>query len=145
MTVRDLVAGDVGWAAELMAARRQVYSTYSPVFWRPRRGVTAPHAQFLERQIQDPDSTSLRTGHAFIIAQLRDREAFVDDFAVDGDGTWADDGCELLTAAWDRLCPRGVSAARVVTARADEPKVAMLVAGTAARAAVVGQTVGRGR
>ncbi|MGB9280765.1 MAG: hypothetical protein WCB57_11895 [Pseudonocardiaceae bacterium] len=128
MTVRDLVVGEAGWAAEMLAARREMYARYSSVFWRPRRGITERHAGFLERQMQDPNTVALRTSHGFVIAQCRDREGFIDDFAIDGEGTWADDGRELLNAAWDLLSARGMSAARVVTAQADEPKVAMLVA-----------------
>ena len=60
--------------------------------------------------------------------QCRDREGFIDDFAVDGEGRWAGDGRELLTAAWNLLSARGMSTLRVVTAQADELKVAMLVA-----------------
>ncbi len=118
---------EVGWAAELMAVRREAYATYSPVFWRPRRGITAQHAAFLERQVKDPNTVALRTAHGFVIAQCRDREGFVDDSAVDGQAAWTDDGRELLTAAWDLLSARGVSAMRVVTAQADEPEVTMLV------------------
>jgi hypothetical protein len=127
VTVRDLVVGDVGWAAEVMAARREMYAAYSPVFWRPRHGITERHASFLERQLQAPNTVALRTRNAFVIAQCRDREGVIDDFAIDGEGTWADDGRKLLDAAWYLLAARGMSAARVVTAQADQPKVAMLV------------------
>ncbi len=119
---------EVAWAAELMASRREVYATYSPVFWRPRRGVTDRHAAFLGRQLQSPDSVALRTDHGFIIGQLREDEGFVDDFAIDVDGSWADDGRELLQEAWDQLAVRGAGAMRVVSAQADEPKVEMLIA-----------------
>ncbi len=128
MDVRDLTAADAGWAAAVMAARREVYASYSPVFWRPRRGITDRHARFLGRQVQDKGSIALRTDHGFLIAQRRDGEGFVDDFAVDGEGTWADDGLALLSTAWDRLSAQGIRDLRVVTAQADEPKVAMLVA-----------------
>ncbi|MDQ6938189.1 MAG: hypothetical protein M3140_10840 [Actinomycetota bacterium] len=128
MAVRHLGVEEAGWAAEMMAARRGAYARYSPVFWRPRRGMTEEHAGFLERQVQDPDIVALRTSHGFVIAQCRDREGLIDDFAIDGEGAWADDGRELLTAAWDLLSARGLSVVRVVTAQADEPKVAMLVA-----------------
>ncbi len=69
---------------------------------------------------------ALRSPHGFLIAQLRPAEAFVDDFAVDRAGTWADDGAELLLAAWSRVRATGAGALRVVTAQADRPKSALL-------------------
>ena len=127
MSVADLGEGDSAWAAELMAERRELYATYSPVFWRPRTGITARHAGFLARQAQDPASVALRTTHGFIIAQRRDHEGFVDDFAVDSGDHWASDGQALLTEAWHRLQSQEVAAMRVVTAQADQPKVQMLL------------------
>lgn len=44
------------------------------------------------------------------------------------EGTWADDGLALLSSAWDRLSAKGLLDLRVVSAQADELKVAMLVA-----------------
>ena len=60
-----MTADDVAWAAALMERRRQVYAGYSPVFWRPRPGVTGLHARFLSRQIASPGYVTLRTGHGF--------------------------------------------------------------------------------
>ncbi len=128
MAVRALGAGDAGWAAELMAARREAYAAYSPVLWRPARGIAELHAQFLGRQIQDPNSVALRTQNGFVISECGGGEGFIDDFAIDDCGSWAVDGFELLRAAWVLLSARGTSALRVVTAQADRPKVAMLVA-----------------
>ncbi len=68
----------------------------------------------------------LRSACGFVIAQLRPAEAFVDDFALDRAGAWADDGVELLPAAWPRAGAAGASALRVVTAQADRPKSALL-------------------
>lgn len=111
-----------------MAERRALYATYSPVFWRPRPGVTAQHAGFLARLAHDPANIALRTGHGFIIAQRRGREGFVDDFAVDADDRWVTDGDALLSETWRRLRSDEVSTMRVVTAQADRPKVQMLIA-----------------
>jgi hypothetical protein len=127
MTLRELTADDVGWAAELMERRRQVYARYSPVFWRPAANATGLHARFLGRQAGAAGNVALRTDRGFIIAQCRAAEGFVDDFAVDGDDAWATDGAELLLAAAGRLAAEGgPDQVRVVTAHADEPKVAML-------------------
>lgn len=110
-----------------MAERRAVYAIYSPVFWRPRPGVTALHAGFLARQAHDPTNIALRTRHGFIIVQRRGREGLVDDFAVDAGDRWVTDGETLLTEAWRRLRPDGITTMRVVTAQADRPKVQMLI------------------
>jgi hypothetical protein len=121
-----MTADDAAWAAGLMERRRQVYAGYSPVFWRPRPGVTGLHARFLSRQIASPGYVALRTGHGFLIGQRRGQEGFVDDFAVDETAGWDGDGAALLAAAWRRWEPDGVEAVRVVTAHADHDKRAML-------------------
>ena len=132
--VRELTGDDAAWAAELMERRREVYAHYSPVFWRPRKGVTGLHERFLRRQIASPANVALRTEHGFIIGQRRGRagasEGFVDDFAVDEAGSWDGDGAALLLATWQRLQADGAGAdadaVRVVTAHADEAKAGML-------------------
>jgi hypothetical protein len=117
---------DAAWAAGLMERRRQVYAGYSPVFWRPRPGVTGLHGRFLSRQIAAPECMALRGDHGFIITQQRPGQGFVDDFAVDQDGSWDCDGAGLLLAAWQRLSAAGCGSMRVVTANADTAKSGML-------------------
>ena len=125
--VRELSPDDAAWVADLMEQRRQDYVRFSPVFWRPAKNVTALHARFLRSQITSDASVSLRTEHGFIIAQRRTAEGTVDDFAMDRDGTWNEDGAVLLLAASERLAAAGaLTQVRVVTAHADEPKASML-------------------
>jgi hypothetical protein len=126
MAVTELTPDDADWAADLMVGRRREYEDYSPVFWRPAAHARAVHVRFLRRQIANPATVALRSPRGFLIAQLRPAEAFVDDFALDPAGTWAEDGAELLLAAWARVGTTDVTALRVVTARADEPKSALL-------------------
>ena len=126
MTVTELTPDDADWAADLMVGRRREYENYSPVFWHPARHARAVHVRFLRRQIADPATVALCSPRGFLIAQLRPAEAFVDDFALDPAGTWAEDGAELLLAAWARVGTTDVTGLRVVTARADEPKSALL-------------------
>jgi len=126
MAVTELTPDDADWAADLMVARRREYEDYSPVFWHPAAHARAVHVRFLRRQIANPATVALRSPRGFLIAQLRPAEAFVDDFALDPAGTWAEDGAELLLAAWARVGTTDVTALRVVTARADEPKSALL-------------------
>ncbi len=125
-SIRDLMIEDCEWAAELMERRRQVYAHYSPVFWRPARGVTEGHAAFLAEKVSRGGSVALRTDRGFLIGDLRGTEGLVDDFAVEADDDWSLDGAALLCSAWTALASRGAERLRVVTAAADEPKVAML-------------------
>jgi hypothetical protein len=129
VTVRDLLAAEAGWAAELMSQRREIYAGYSPVFWRPARNVTGLHADYLRRQIGSENFVSLRTDHGFLMAHSRPGKAFVDDFAIDRAGSWAADGASLLLAAAGRLAatPGREQTMLVVTAHADEAKVSMLL------------------
>src|SRR6201992_1440530 len=126
MAVTELTPDDADWAGDLMGARRREYENYSPVFWRPAAHARAVHVRFLRRQIANPATLALRSPRGFLIAQLRPAEAFVDDFAIEPDGTWAEDGAELLLAAWARAGNTKITALRVVTARADEPKASLL-------------------
>jgi hypothetical protein len=70
VSVREMTADDVIWAAGLMERRRQVYSGYSPVFWRPRPGVTGLHARFLGPQIARPASSPCAPITAFSLASV---------------------------------------------------------------------------
>ena len=103
-----------------------MYATYSPVFWRPARGVTEAHGNFLAEKVSAGSAVALRSERGFLIGEERRREGFIDDFAVEADGDWANDGADLLCSAWPLLAARGAATLRVVTAAADEPKVAML-------------------
>jgi hypothetical protein len=123
--VRELSPEDAGWAAEMMEHRQQEYARYSPVFWRPALDAVGLHARFLTRQILADSNIALRTGRGFIICQRRPDEGLVDDFAVEQAGLWGDDGAALLLAVADRLNAAGtVTAIRVVTAHADQPRSA---------------------
>ena len=95
MAVTELTPDDADWAADLMVARRREYENYSPVFWRPAAHARARHVRFLRRQIADPATVALRSPRGFLIAQLRPAEAFVDDFVIEPDGTWAFKGYRL--------------------------------------------------
>jgi hypothetical protein len=109
-----------------MGRRREVYARYSPVFWGPARGVTEGHAAFLAEKVSRGGSVGLRTDRGFLIGDLRGAEGLIDDFAVEADDDWAIAGAALLCSAWPALANRGAERLRVVTAAADEPKVAIL-------------------
>jgi hypothetical protein len=125
--VRDMVPADAGWAAELMNQRRQVYASYSPVFWRPARDATGPHAAYLSTHIGSANWLSLRTDHGFLLGRIGPAKTFVDDFAVSEPGRWSTDGSALVLAAAQRLADGGRDRIMlVVTAHADTAKVSML-------------------
>lgn len=128
MGTRAMQAADARWAAEVMEARRRIYATYSPTFWRPACDVVDLHAGFLARQLAEPTNAGFRTDHAFVIGQLRSEEGFVDDYAIDQWGDWATDGRALLLTVWEALLRMGATRMRVVTAKLDVDKVAMVLA-----------------
>jgi hypothetical protein len=125
-SVRRMSAEDSGWAAALMERRREVYASYSPVFWRPARGVTAAHAAFLGGKVSKGRVVGRRTDRGFIIGEVRGSEGFVDDFGVEADVDWVEDGVALLCSVWPILAEQGANMVRVVSAAADHPKVEML-------------------
>lgn len=121
------MAADAGWAAALMNQRRQVYANYSPVFWRPAKDAAGQHAKYLSTLIASDNCLSLRTDDGFMPGQIRPAETLVDDFAVSEPGSWSADGTALVLAAGQRLADAGRDCTmRVVTAHADDAKVAML-------------------
>jgi hypothetical protein len=120
--VVEMLGRDCLWAAEVMQRRRQQYSLYSPVFWRPVQGAAALHSGFLASQVARDDVVALRTAHAFVIAEVRGPEGFIDDFAVERPEQWQHDGARLLSEAWRDLHARGAAAVRVVSAHKDRPK-----------------------
>jgi ribosomal protein S18 acetylase RimI-like enzyme len=126
MNIRTLETDDARWAAEIMERRRQVYAGFSPVFWRPARGVVDLHVRFIRRLVADGSNVCLRADHGFVIGQARPPECFVDDFALDEAGSWESTGRELLDELWRRMASDAITAVRVVTAKADHEKVAML-------------------
>ena len=134
--VRPLTADDVPWMVEMMASRRALYETFSPVFWKPSPNAREVHRPYLASCMTSDRHCGFRTDDAFILGEAQDAGAppwwsdvtlgFVDDFAVTGGASWADAGATLLRAAWRELARRGVATLRVVTRRRDTPKVAML-------------------
>lgn len=119
---------DFSWAARLMERRRELYAGYSPVFWRPARGIVDFHAQFLALCGQRAGAVALRTAHGFVISYPQQGCCFVDDFAVDEPARWATEGRALLLAAWQRARSSEQRSLRVVSACRDEPKRDMLIA-----------------
>lgn len=124
--VWPLTGDDCAWAAEVMERRRQIYAVYSPVFWRPAGGIVDVHGRFLATRLASEGAVGLRTHRGFLIGEPKNQEGLVDDFAVEPDSSWASDGAELLCAAWAELAAQGLRTLRVVTAAADQEKVAML-------------------
>lgn len=123
----DASEADVSWMAALMDQRRVEYEMYSPVFWRRRADARTLHEAFLGYQITNPDAMAVRCEHGFAIGTPNSGHCYIDDFAVQ-DRRWSDVGAQLALEIWKRAEERGLSAVRCVTARLDEPKVAMLSA-----------------
>jgi hypothetical protein len=116
---------DANWAAGLMATRRAEYAGYSPIFWRPRPHFEPAHARFLRSQILDPSVVAVCDDGGFAIATPTGDQYYVDDFAV-LNSRWEDVDAELLSAVWRQAEALGAHELRVVTARLDQPKVALL-------------------
>src|SRR5689334_13755593 len=122
--------------ADVMVDRRARYEAFSPRFWRPAGNARAIHEPHLVSCVASDRYVGFRTSVGFVVGELQAAGSppwwpavpigFVDDFAVVRDDAWMRDGRALLHAAWSRLREQGADALRVVTARHDEAKVAML-------------------
>lgn len=117
---------DFDWAAGLMERRRQRYAAYSPVFWRPAKGVAALHAESMRATASSDGAVALRTAHGFAVAYPHEGRCFVDDFAVEPDALWPTEGQELLLGIWHAARSPDRPLLRAVTARRDEPKRSLL-------------------
>jgi len=134
--LRALTADDAPWMADVMVERRAVYAAMSPVFWRPAANARQVHEPHLASCVANERYVGIGTGRGFVLGELQAAGSppwwpeaplgFVDDFAVVADDAWMSDGRRLLLAAWSLLRERGAEALRVVTARRDDAKVAML-------------------
>jgi hypothetical protein len=136
MNVRALTSADVPWMADVMAQRRAIYEKLSPVFWRPAANARDVHEPYLAACVASDQYVGLRTDDGFILGELQAAGSppwwpdaqlgFVDDFAVEEHDAWNSDGRTLLLAAWSQLRDQGAESIRVVTARRDFEKVALL-------------------
>jgi hypothetical protein len=134
--MRDLNRDDVPWMADVMVERRAVYETFAPVFWHPAPNARDVHEPHLASCLTGDRYVGLRTDDGFVLGELQAAGSppwfpevpigFVDDFTVTHDDEWTRDGRELLFAVWSALQERGAEALRVVTARRDVAKVALL-------------------
>jgi GNAT superfamily N-acetyltransferase len=134
--VRAVTDVDVSWIADMMERRREQYEAYSPLFWRRAARAREIQEPYLRSCVADDRYRGSRSDHGFVLAELRAAgappwspaisECFIDDFAVDADERWATEGRALLLAVWEAQQARGAEGLRVVTARRDEPKVALL-------------------
>jgi hypothetical protein len=134
--IRVITTSDVAWIADTMVERRTLYEKFSPVFWRAAANAREIHEPHLSSCVTSDRYVALRTSGGFVLGELQSAGSppwwsevpfgFVDDFAVVEDDAWMDDGRRLLLRAWSELRRRGAEALRVVSARRDDPKVALL-------------------
>jgi hypothetical protein len=117
---------DFRWAADLMERRRQRYAPHAPVFWRPRPGVTALHAKHLRSLAHIEGASSIRSERGFVIAVPHGDHYFIDDFAVESDDLWPNEGSDLLKAVWTSI-RHLTSRIRVVAGRHDYLKKSLLI------------------
>ncbi len=129
---------------ELSGIRRRQYATYQPVFWREAEGSDEIQRPFFEAQIvrelniaavalQDDGTIS-----GFIIATLcaappvyapGGLTCVVDDFAVEHDSQWREEGTTLLDHIAHEAKQRGAVQTVVVCPQLDAAKKEMLLSG----------------
>ena len=125
--IRPIRDEDFDWAASLMERRRGEMLELSPVFWRPATGITARHAEFMRATAARDGAVAVRSRSGFALSFPHADRCVIDDFAVDDDDLWADEGRELLLGVWAAARSPRQPVLRVVTARRDQPKRSMLI------------------
>jgi ribosomal protein S18 acetylase RimI-like enzyme len=138
--IRAATAADVAAMAAFAASRREQYSHYQPLFWRPAQGALEKHRPYLARLVEDDKIITLVSEEdgeltGFLIATLTGAPGVydpggltcqIDDFVVSPADQWQTSGAELLRAALAEAGRRGAVQAVVVTAHLDQPKRQML-------------------
>lgn len=111
----------------LSRTKRQRYSRYSPVFWKPAQDVEEKQRGFFECLLNEENTRMLVAEESgqivgFIIGQIRNpppvydsggKPCVIDDFAVESDERWGDVG-ESLKTELEEMC-RGLGVKLTVT------------------------------
>lgn len=103
MRVRDAQAEDLAEILELTSAMRSQLAVWSPVYFRPRVGADAAHAQFLEFAIGAPDqSTNVLIHDGVVVGFFRQvdqpNHVWVDDLCLQRPTLWRQ-AANILTEA----------------------------------------------
>ena len=96
MRVRDAQAQDLAEILKLTSAMREQLAAWSPVYFQPRAGADAIHAQFLEFAVDAPDqraSVFIQDGAAIGFFRQADQPHHV----------WVDDLCLQEPALWGQV------------------------------------------
>jgi GNAT superfamily N-acetyltransferase len=131
--VREATPDDLEPILRLARTRRRLYALYHPQLWRPAADAEETHRRLLGRAIADAEVIVLVAVddgrvRGFVLARLVQSAAvydpggptcFIDDFAVDEEGSWATLGVRLLRAAVVRAAARSATQVVVVAAHLD--------------------------
>ncbi|MCY3577139.1 MAG: hypothetical protein OXH53_07480 [bacterium] len=95
MEIRDTGAEDLEEVIRLTSATRRQLAAWSPVYFRPREGADAAHAQFLEFVIGSPDhQASVFVIDGSVVGFFRQsdlsKHVWVDDLCLRDPGLWND-------------------------------------------------------
>ena len=95
MRVRDAQAEDLAEILELTSAMRSQLAVWSPVYFRPRTGADAAHAQFLEFVVGSPDQqASVFVLDDSVVGFFRradlPKHVWVDDLCLQQPGLWGE-------------------------------------------------------
>jgi hypothetical protein len=140
LSVEQATADDLEPLLALAAARREVYATYQPRFWRPAADAVDRQRGYLRGLLED-DATLVVTArgdghlHGFAVGRIVPAPpvydpggptCVLDDFAVDHQEAWPEVGPPLLDAVRSWARSRGAAQLVVVTAHLDEAQRAAL-------------------
>ena len=140
MKIRRAVEDDIPGMVDLMDARRRLYETYQPTFWRPSPDANSRQTKYFAMLVSKKDAIVLICEDAgafcgFIIASLIEappvydpggKTCVIDDFAVTRNN-WDRVGRALLREAQSIPREAGAVQAVVVCANLDESKRSFLV------------------
>jgi GNAT superfamily N-acetyltransferase len=122
--------------AALAAMRREQYSRYQPVYWRPAADARDKQRPYFAKLVAHDQVICLVSEEAgqvtgFLIAMLTSAPGVydpggptgqIDDFVVLTPERWSTTGVQLLRAALAEVASRGAIQAVVVAGHLDEPK-----------------------
>jgi GNAT superfamily N-acetyltransferase len=142
MGVRVAQEGDLPAIVAMVAAKREQYEKWQPVFHRAAPDASAKHARFLKDQLDREKEGVLLLVHtaeeavdAFLFLRLVEappvyqpggKVALIDDCVVSADSAWPGAGKALLTHAMAWAKAQGAVLVNLVCGPKDGPKRALL-------------------
>lgn len=140
MPIRDATVADVPRISALLQQRREIYQSYSPIFWNIADGAAEKQMPFLQSLVENADIFTIvhengehvngvlfaSTMNAPPVYDPGGKVCMIDDYMVEAPELWPDVGHRLLEHCRDWAQGQGCVLQIIVCGQKDVPKATML-------------------